>query len=270
MEIEDQYKSKITENRLIPISFLNKLKDVDSRLPLSKDEQLEEQAAKIIGRIDFDSENRNQQILVNNYYKKNKFLSYLNALSDAFIYSNSSLTFSHLYYDEIMYHFPNARNCSEDFSDTYLNQLLFLTKINLETSFIYQFALFDKLAQLLNIYFNLRIDEKKVYFNEIIRVIEHDYYKYFSLLGFNTTALNDLFNVRKTNQKGIPIFTDSRSVRDELMHRISEISDKFHNYDVIEKHHDLAIRCSKLSISAMNSFYQLIIDNEMNIHVLYK
>jgi len=240
------------------------------------DSLLEKSAFKIIGSFhvkdlnDEDSENTKQWLLMK-HLARNKTTSYFIELTNSYRKAEYCYEKMMLFASEVIDKF--GENYSEEVfkNDRYLFSILFEIKINLEMSVIYAFSSWNKLLQLLNIYYNLGIKENDVDNRGLVEEKINLKKQSFSKYNIDTYLLNRLLNLKGRSIKGISIFGDSKEIRESILHRINALNKlKYINYNTFMPYYRQVEHLLYLNCEAINILFEIIIKNKYNISYLYR
>lgn len=273
MEIEEQNKSKITENRLIPISFYERKKQLGETIEFQINKNNSDSAWNVLSDFSFKTINEHppEREKCRLYFNKKQILTFYNEFVNCYLSIDNSLNLSLLYLEEIKIHFADNFKIPKPTADAYLTELIFQTKLYLEFTLILQISFFDKISQFLNIYFNAKLSIKNVDFNKLKMKIESQYEKY-ETYGLKISHLKNIMNVKDLERNGIVIFNEINKTRRNIIHRIGSVINKYYNTTTLKEFEEQQTNAKHLlefcgtTIDNINS---LIIDNRYNISKLY-
>lgn len=273
MKIEEQHKSRITENRLIPISFYERLKAIGDKNEFNINNENYQIAWDILSKFIIDDIElyTHQKERCRQYFNKHQILTLYNEFYNCYLTICSSLRLSSLFLEEIKLHFTDNFKQSKPTPDTYLTELIFLTKLHLEITLILQVSFFYKISQFLNVYMNAKLKEKDVDYHKLKNAIELKYVSY-EKIGLNVHYLRKLMSIKDIKKDGIAVFDEINKVRRNIIHRVGSVINKFYSNSTL-KEFELQQNNAKnlLEICAMtiDDINSLIIDNKYNVSKLY-
>jgi len=106
----------------------------------------------------------------------------------------------------------------------YFNSIQFFIIIHVEFAYVLTFAFVDKTGQLLNLYFNLGFSENEIYFENVIKQLRKNTSIY-NCCDIDTKYLNQLTDIKGRSRNGKAIFKESKENRNNILHRISNLSE---------------------------------------------
>ncbi|MGA2669392.1 MAG: hypothetical protein ABSF32_10850 [Ignavibacteria bacterium] len=261
--------------RLIPKSYYQRLKKLRIGVKHELNRELEKDTYSIFlhykSSTPIHDRHYVEKLTCLKHFISHKARSYILELTNTYRKMEYCYEKTILYDSEVKEKFGDHYSKEIFEKERYLFCLLFEIKINLEMSFIYAFSTWNKLLQMLNIYYDLQVPEDNVEDNGEIYERLNSRMNMFANQSIETEFLQKLLNVKGKSKKGIHIFTDSKNIRNGIIHKLSKIGQvKYLEHSKLIPLIDQAEDLLYLNCEAINLFFEIVNKNKYNISHLYK
>lgn len=253
--------------------YFKRLSAINTKLDENLNEILKDKAYDILMKFQINSDDENKDLKYGLLKKRNEsgYIEYIFEVFNTYQKSKTllGLALTMLEEAEIKYNISSEYNYTKNI--IYLNTLLYYVSLYFECCTNYIHSFFDKLGQFLNIYFEIGLNEDKLYFTTVInRMVKINLADTLNGLGLNTASLGVLLNFNEFNVGEIQIFNESYKMRKKNVHKLSVLNeglifspmDIYKYRKILEANFDLASK-------SYNSLNEFIVENNYLISLYY-